>query len=159
MKVKTIVDETFQDYKKSAMLISACYCDWKCENEDETNICKCHNSELATSENIEIDDKEIVKRYLNNPLTNAIIIAGLEPFLQFEEVLHLIKKFRKKTNDDIIIYTGYYENEISKYIKELKEYKNIIIKFGRFKPNRNKVFDKVLGIELISENQYAKKIS
>jgi putative AlgH/UPF0301 family transcriptional regulator len=38
MKVKTILDETFQDYRKCSMLISACYCDWKCELEDELAI-------------------------------------------------------------------------------------------------------------------------
>ena len=49
--------------------------------------------------------------------------------LQFEEVLEFIKQFRKYSNDDIVIYTGYYPEEIQDKIKELIQYKNIIIKF------------------------------
>ena len=38
-------------------------------------------------------------------------------------------------------------------------YSNIIIKFGRFIPNREPHFDEVLGVNLASNNQYAKRIS
>ena len=36
--------------------------------------------------------------------------------------------------------------------------KNIIIKFGRFIPNRPSRYDEVLGVELASDNQFAKRI-
>ena len=71
----------------------------------------------------------------------------------------LIHKFRDYTNDDIVIYTGYYPEEIKNEINRLKQYKNIIVKYGRYNPNYNKTFDDVLGIELISSNQFAVKIS
>jgi hypothetical protein len=38
-------------------------------------------------------------------------------------------------------------------------FKNIIIKFGRFVPNKPHHIDEVLGIELASDNQYAKRIN
>ena len=41
----------------------------------------------------------------------------------------------------------------------LKKFKNIIVKFGRYRPNFQKHFDEVLGVELASTNQYAKRIS
>ena len=41
----------------------------------------------------------------------------------------------------------------------LKKYKNIIIKFGRYIPNRPKKYDNILGIDLVSDNQYAEVIS
>ena len=41
----------------------------------------------------------------------------------------------------------------------LKSYKNIIIKFGRFIPNDKPHRDTILGVNLASSNQYAKKIS
>ena len=78
---------------------------------------------------------------------------------QFDELLALIKLFRKYTNDDIVIYTGYYPTEISEKILELQKRSNIIVKFGRFKPNANHIYDKILGIELSSDNQWAEKIS
>ena len=40
-------------------------------------------------------------------------------------------------------------------LKQLNQFDNIIIKFGRYKQNSNTIFDKVLGIELASDNQYA----
>ena len=36
-------------------------------------------------------------------------------------------------------------------------YNNIIIKFGRYIPNQGTHFDKVLGVKLASDNQYALK--
>ena len=58
-----------------------------------------------------------------------------------------------------MIYTGYYEEEISSILDTLKEYDNIIFKFGRFKPDQEKHWDEVLGVYLISDNQYGKKVS
>jgi pyruvate-formate lyase-activating enzyme len=159
MFVKNIIDEVFQDYKKPSMMIATCKCDWKCLTELELDIGICQNSSLVKQKTVQKLNDEIVERYLNNPITKAIIIGGLEPFLQFEEVIVLIHKFRDYTNDDIVIYTGYYPEEIKNEINRLKQYKNIIVKYGRYNPNYNKAFDDVLGIELISSNQFAVKIS
>lgn len=159
MFVKNIIDEVFQDYKKPSMMIATCKCDWKCLTELGLDINICQNSSLVKQKTVQKLNDEIVERYLNNPITKAIIIGGLEPFLQFEEVIVLIHKFRDYTNDDIVIYTGYYPEEIKNEINRLKQYKNIIVKYGRYNPNYNKAFDDVLGIELISSNQFAVKIS
>lgn len=98
--------------------------------------------------------------FKSNPITKSIVIGGLEPLLQFDEVLSLIKYFRNNgCNDDFVIYTGYYENEVKDKIAEMKKYKNIILKFGRYIPNQEKHYDDVLGVYLASYNQYAKKIS
>ena len=51
------------------------------------------------------------------------------------------------------------ENEISNYLCFLEMFPNIIIKFGRFIPHSSPRFDEILGIELQSDNQYAKVIS
>ena len=91
-----------------------------------------------------------------NPITEAIVIGGLEPFTQFEDIFNLIKYFRENHCDDkFIIYTGYYPDEIKEEINSLKQFDNIIIKFGRYIPNRTEKFDKILGIKLASDNQYA----
>jgi hypothetical protein len=153
------MDENFQDYKKPSMLLATCKCDWKCLLEQDLDLSICQNSELAKQQNIELPINLIIDRYLNNPITQAVIIAGLEPMKQFNEVLEFIKNFRTVCNDDIVIYTGYYPKEIENKLKELMLNKNIIVKFGRYIPNRNKVYDEVLGIELISNNQFAVKIS
>jgi len=159
MWIKNIMDENFQDYKKTSMMIATCQCDWKCAKDGGFDISVCQNSELANQKNIEVSIKSIINRYLNNPITQAIVIGGLEPMLQFDEVLELIDKFRLVSKDDIIIYTGYYPYELINKLCQLVEYKNIIIKFGRYKENNSKIFDTVLGVWLSSNNQYAIKIS
>ena len=153
MKVKNIIDEDFTNYKKPSMFIGTSECNFKCDKECGKPVCQ--NSELAKAPTIEIDDDEIIQRYLNNPITEAITIGGLEPFDTFEELYQFIKNFRRKSNDDIIIYTGYYPEEISEKIRQLSLFLNIIIKFGRFIPNQKSHYDTVLGIELASDNQEA----
>ena len=157
MKIKYIIDENFQDYKKTSMMIAMCSCDWKCLKELNLDISICQNSQIAQQKNIEVSIESIIDRYLNNPITQAVVIGGLEPMLQFDEVLEFIKQFRQYSDDDIVIYTGYYPEEIQDKIKELIQYKNIIIKFGRYIPDKDKRFDEVLGIWLASDNQFAVK--
>ena len=159
MWVKTIQDEDFVNYKKPSMFISTTKCTFKCDREGGLKVCQ--NSELANVENIFIDDRKLIDRYLNNYITNSIVIGGLEPFDTFEEVFQFISILRKEYNciDDIVIYTGYYRNEIeNKLFRLTSSFHNIIVKFGRFKPNNNKHYDEVLGINLISDNQYAERI-
>ena len=141
------------------MFIATCFCDFKCCKELDLDICICQNSPIAKSKIIDMSNDRIVKRYLKNKLTHAIGFGGLEPFKQFDELFDLIKCFREKTEDDIIIYTGYYKNELEKEIEQLKQFKNIIIKFGRYIPNKNIRHDDILGVTLASDNQYAEKIN
>jgi len=159
MWIKNIMNENFQDYKKTSMMIATCKCDWKCAIEGEFDISVCQNSELANQKNIEVSIKSIINRYLNNPITQAIVIGGLEPMLQFDEVLEFIDAFRLVSEDDIVIYTGYYPNELINKLCKLVKHKNIIVKFGRYKENSSKVFDDALGVWLSSNNQYGIKIS
>lgn len=62
-------------------------------------------------------------------------------------------------DDDVVIYTGYYPDEIKDALDVLKGFNNIIIKFGRYIPNRQSRYDEILGVTLASDNQYAERIS
>ncbi len=159
IRLKGLIEEDFINYKKPSMFLATSICDWKCCIEQNIDVSICQNSTLASQNTIGVSIDKIIDRYINNPLTQSIVMGGLEPFLQFDEILSFIKEFRIKCNDDIVIYTGYYESEIQNEINMLKQFSNIIIKFGRFKPNDKNKFDDVLGIELASNNQYAIKIS
>lgn len=157
MFVKQLLDEDFVNYKKTSMFIGFPKCSWKCEKECGEQVCQ--NSTLATANNIDVDIDKLVSRYINNPITSAIVLGGLEPLDTWEDLYELVTCIRAKTDDDIVIYTGYYKEEIRSYINELQQFKNIIIKFGRFMPNNKKHFDEVLGVHLASDNQHAEKIS
>lgn len=159
MIIKGIVDEDLSNYKKPSMLIATARCSMKC---DELNGCRvCQNSPLLSKSDIEISNEEIINRYLSNNLTQALIAAGLEPLDQFAELISFIKDFREVSDDDIVIYTGYTESEVRlmEQYDLLRQYRNIIIKFGRFIINQPSHYDEVLGVELASPNQYAKRIS
>ena len=158
IKIRGLVDEDFVNYKKPAMFIAFPYCTFKCDTECGYSVCQ--NSSLIENTNIiNIDEQIIIDRYIKNPITHSIVISGLEPFDSFNELVILIKSFREKTLDDIVIYSGYSKEEITSYIEELKQFKNIIIKFGRFIPNQEKHYDEVLQVTLASPNQYGEKIS
>ena len=158
MKIKGIIFEDFVNYKKPSMVIEFPICkDFKCDKECGQKVCQ--NSDLVNSPNEDISIIRIVKTYMENSITNAIVFQGLEPFDSKHDLYQLIKVFREYTKDDIVIYTGYTEEELDYEIQVLKRlFKNIIIKFGRFIPNQPSYYDETLGVFLASSNQYAKKI-
>ena len=54
MKLKSIVDENFQDYKKISMMLVVCNCDWKCLKEQGLDCSICQNSQVALQKTIDI---------------------------------------------------------------------------------------------------------
>lgn len=156
MKVKNLLDEDFVNFKKPSMFIATSKCDFKCEKECGEKICQ--NSPLATTPVYDIEDAKLINRYLNNDITEAIVIGGLEGFDTFDEMYSFIWRFRQMSNDTIVIYTGYYPSEIEDKLKKLFKFKNIIVKFGRFIPNDTPRYDETLGITLASSNQFAQTI-
>lgn len=153
MKVKGVIYEDFINFKKPCMYIAFPHCKgFKCGKE------LCQNSSLVHAPDLEVDYKDLVEKYLQNPISEAICIAGLEPFDDFEDLKSLIQYIRSRAYDQIIIYTGYNEEEIAEELNELRDFGNIIIKFGRFVPNQESHFDEVLGVKLASPNQYGKEL-
>ena len=157
MLIRGLVEEDFVNYKKASMFIVFPTCTFKCEKD--CGIKCCQNSEVAKSAAIEVSIELLVDRYINNPITHAVVCGGLEPIDSWDDLYRFVSNLRKKTDDDIVIYTGYNKNESLTEIRMLREFPNIIIKFGRFRPNDKHRFDEILGVELASENQYAEKVS
>lgn len=153
MIVKGIIDEDFVNYKKPAMIVECARCSMKCGKE------VCQNSNLLNMPDIDIDNKRIVDRYLNNKITKALVFQGLEPFNSTEDVLDIIGKLRCVSDDDVVIYTGYTASEVWAPVQFMKDHlKNIIIKYGRYEQNKPQRFDETLGVTLASDNQYAERI-
>jgi hypothetical protein len=158
MIVKEIRDEDFTSYKKPAMVIGFPRCNWKCERECGMRVCQ--NGALAQAPNINMSATDIVKRYMNNPITSAVVCGGLEPLDSWDDLQCFITEFRYWCDDPIIILTGYEKIEIiAKIFEWLYNYPNIIIKYGRFIPNQQPHYDDVLGVKLASDNQRAERIS
>lgn len=158
MIVKEIIIEDFLQYKKPVMFILMPKCSFKCEKECGIEGI-CQNSPLAKTKNIDIPISTIIDLYVNNDITKAICFGGLEPLDSFDELHNFIMNFRYSHYDPIIIYTGYKEEEIQDKLNILKLYENIMVKFGRFIPNQKPHLDSLLGVELASDNQYARWVS
>ena len=161
MRIKQLVHEDFVNYKRPSMFIGTSYCTGKCYKELGLPCTICQNEALQRTETLDISSARITSMYISNPITQAIVFGGLEPFDQFDELYNFIEELRTEWqyNDDIVIYTGYYRHEIEKQIMMLVKFPNIVVKFGRYIPNQESHFDEVLGVNLASDNQYAEKIS
>ena len=157
MKIKGVVMEDFSNYKLPSMFIIFPTCDWKCDRECGVRVCQ--NGSLAKTPVKNINVNVLIEKYLNNPIPKAVVCGGLEPMDSWEDLLLFIKKFREKSQDTVVIYTGYYKEEIADKINILKQYKNIILKTGRYIPGHKKHYDEVLGVYLASDNQRAERVS
>ena len=169
MLIKGITDEDFINYKVPSMFICMPYCSFKCDKEYGSKICQ--NGSVALQPVHDINYKYVVERYIH--ITSAIVFGGLEPFDSFDELHEFIRYCRegwfdlsKGTHyiaghlmDDIVIYTGYDASEVSDKLEILRQYPNIIIKWGRYIPDQEPHYDAVLGVYLASDNQYAERIS
>lgn len=159
MKIKFTKAEDFVNYHKCSMFIGAVSCTWKCCLEQKIPCSVCQNYDWSKNIIKDIPNKDIIDLYMSNSLTEAIVFGGLEPMDQFSDLIGFIKDFRKVSKDDIVIYTGYNKDELSNEITLLLPFNNIIIKYGRYVPNRPSRHDDVLGVTLVSDNQYAERIN
>lgn len=155
MKIKNFIIEDFVNYKKPSLFISMPKCTFKCEKD--CGIKCCQNSNLVKAKTIEIRIQTLINIFDSNTINQAIVFGGLEPFDSFEDLQLFIGTFRFTHNNDIVIYTGYNEDEIISKVNKLIKYGNIIIKYGRFIPNQESHYDEILGVNLASSNQYAKR--
>ena len=159
MLIKSFKDEDFVNYKKPSMFIIMPHCSFKCDKENGCLMCQ--NSHLVHEPTHNIAVRTLIERYISNPITKAVVFGGLEPFDTAEELDRFIKilRWNYQKNDDVVIYTGYTDEELiaNPYYKNILGYDNIIIKYGRFRPNQTPHYDEVLGVNLASDNQYAKR--
>lgn len=161
MRVVEIKDEDCINYKKISMFIALPYCSGKCYKELGLDCSICQNDALRKSPILIVDDEKIIERYMSNHLTNAIVFGGLEPLDSFNELISFLDKLQNEHMclDEIVIYTGYKIEEIKDKINILKQFKNVILKVGRYIPNKPSIYDEILGVTLASDNQYSIKLN
>lgn len=160
MMLSGIVAEDFVNYRKPSMFLGAARCDFKCCKEGGFPLSVCQNHQLDRVPLTDISPESLYSLYARNDITHAVVFGGLEPMLQFSEMEDVIRYFREQgCMDDVVIYTGYTPQEVQHEIDALCQFPNIIVKFGRYKPDENPHYDAVLGVTLASNNQYAVRIS
>ena len=129
MKIKNLIDEDFVNYKEPSMFIATSSCTFKCDKEAGCQVCQ--NSQLAAAPSVEISAAELWERYLNNPITSAVVIAGLEPFDTPDDLIAFLEEGRrqdvlKKKFTTIVIYTGYTEEEVCNQFDWIYEYLDVL---------------------------------
>jgi len=156
MVLRGMIVEDFVNYRLPAMYLIFPFCTFKCGRE------VCQNASLVDDPHlVVIDAKEICKQFVSNGITKAIVCGGLEPFDSIDDLKELISTLRNEfcCQNDVVIYTGYTEEEVlaDEKKKEILEFNNIVVKYGRYIPNETPHRDCVLGVNLASSNQYAKR--
>lgn len=158
--LKGVVMEDFCNYREPSMFLITPWCDFKCCHEAGLPVETCQNFSLRTQDHTPYTIENLFDAYIHNQITRAVVIGGMEPFLAFDQLEQLIRYFRANgCTDPIVIYTGYTEEELANKIDYLSQWPNIIVKFGRFIPGQVPHMDPLLGVNLASNNQYAKFIS
>jgi len=161
MKIIQLIEEDFVNYKRPAFYVGFPTCSFKCDTDCGRRVCQ--NRPLITAKKIEVEFDRLIEKYLGNSITKAIVCGGLEPLDSMQDLKDMILAFRKKTDDDIVVYTGYYEYEplALEFISFVKEYNvsNILAKFGRYVPDQKNHFDDIIGVWLASDKQHGVKIS
>ncbi len=158
IEVKGVILEDFVNYKKPCMTLMMPNCSFKCNKEYGSNIC--HNSSLAAAPLQTVHINSLMRKYISNPITEAIVLQGLEPFddlISTYTVAAALSDFN--ITDDFVIYTGYTREEVASKLKPLYTTPgHLIIKWGRYIPNQKPHYDSILGVYLASDNQYGELI-
>ena len=159
MRLKGIIFDDLVNYKMPCVTLESPFCDFKCDKECGVQVCQ--NGPLAKADTYDYQPKEIISAYLKDDLAQALVIQGLEPLDNrwFPELWDFLVEFRKNSADPIIIYTGFKEEEVGSIIELLQKLPKVIVKFGRYIPDQESHYDEVLGVNLASPNQYARRIS
>ena len=102
--LKGVIMEDFVNYAKPSIFLITCQCDWKCCHEANIPISICQNEPIIRQPTKEFLISSVYKAYIENEITKAIVVGGLEPFMQFNEILSLLKYFRENNCwDDFVI--------------------------------------------------------
>lgn len=161
IELKGIIWEDMVNYKKISTTLMFPRCSFKCDKENGIQLCQNWELAAAPSQTINIDN--LMEQYINNPISEAIVLQGLEPLDSPIDCYTVAAALRRwKIKDDLVIYTGYYPNEedISWIIDSIAFLTpgHLIVKYGRYLPNQQKHYDEVLGVYLASDNQYGEVI-
>lgn len=149
------------DYKKTSMLIAFPYCSGKCQGCQNAHLQNCRTTITASA-------SDIADLYANLGTHEAVVMAGLEPFDSFDDVLSIIDSIGHLSKPcDFVIYTGYnldeyqtqFETELINKFKSIRHFnnKNLIVKIGRYDQTQTCTwFNKTLGVQLATKNQFTR---
>lgn len=109
IRLSGIIEESIVDGPGIRFVIFTQGCPHNCEG--------CHNPETHSMNGGYLEDIEnIFAMFKRHPYMSGLTLSGGEPFMQIDEILFIIKEFKKMyPTKNVVIYTGFeYENLINK---------------------------------------------
>lgn len=90
--------------------------------------CKgCHNPQTHDfNGGIIVSEEELLKKIKANPLLDGVTFSGGEPFCQAAALASIGKKIHSMGNLDIVTYTGYTFEELTKNFDKHPEWKELL---------------------------------
>ena len=86
----------------------------------------CHNPEsLSFTDGYLVEEEDILKEILENPLLDGITLSGGEPFMQPLELTYIAKEAKKK-GLSVMTFSGYTFEELLDLAKERKGYTELL---------------------------------
>jgi pyruvate-formate lyase-activating enzyme len=150
IRYKSITHERVEDAPFVGALICAVSCSIGCKD--------CFNESVKQEPNRCSYIPNILDEIQANPFNEGVILAGLEWSSQPKELIALVKEATKR-HLPIIIYTGYTSDQFIRRVPRIKEFPNVLIKYGSFNQNLRSFEHKEYGVNLASTNQHIQKIS
>ena len=145
IRIKGIVHERVEDAPFMGALISAIDCKFNCKG--------CFNQSIKKLPTIEMDSEDIIKKVLENPFNEGVILAGLEWSLQPCELRELVR-VSLNNNLKVIIYSGLTEEEFALKFPDIYNLnEGIYFKFGRYLENLTTDNNIQYDVKLASSNQ------
>jgi hypothetical protein len=157
MKLLAQPKTVFNDYKKVGLYVPTSCCTFKCVTEAKEKgieFIECQNHALLGCNKINMSAKDIYNMVQEDVFVEAVILSGLDPLDSFEETIEFIDEFRKLSDMEIVIFTGYKEEEISNKMSLLSKYNGITMKVGRYDPTIPPRYDPIGEVTLATGNQY-----
>lgn len=105
----------------------------------------------------EQEAEDIIKEIKAYGFSEGIILGGFEWTEQLDELKYILD-LSYKSGLKIILYTHHTEDELSKILPELSDYKGVYVKYGDYRKDLSSQTYISYGIPLASTNQYIKVI-
>ena len=132
MQLKKIEETKTLYNNELSLYLIASSCKWKCKI--------CPNAHYSRFETVDIPNTDILQKFKSDDNLKAIVIGGLEPMDQMNDLRGFIfdarKFFEPGDRPKIVIYTGYEMDELNKMhysglASELMQYGNAMVIAGR----------------------------
>ncbi|MCH4890037.1 radical SAM protein [Acidaminobacter sp. JC074] len=150
IRYKSITHERLEDAPFVGALVCALDCNIGCKG--------CFNQSLKEAPIFYKKADEVLDEIMSNPFNEGVILAGLEWSLQPSELMAMIKSCASK-NIPVIVYTGHKIETFLRRVPKIKNYPEVLIKYGAYDESKLSLTHEAYGVRLASTNQNIQSVA